>query len=181
MQVTVITPAAPVVSLQEAKQHLRIDHDDEDAVIEMLVQSATDWLDRAWLNRSVGAQTLELRQDSFYAEPQKMPFGPVRSIVSISYLDNIGAEQTLSPWYYELLSNGSLSLSYGASWPSVRSFSDAVRIVYEAGYETVPPVIKTGILLIVGYLYNNREASADQGLYSGFAAGLLMPYRDIQI
>ncbi|OLS51863.1 head-tail connector protein [Rhodovulum sulfidophilum] len=56
--VLVTPPSAPVVSLEDAKMHLRIDHADQDAMIEGLVLAATAHLDgwRGVLGRAIMPQ-----------------------------------------------------------------------------------------------------------------------------
>ena len=53
----------------------------------------------------------------------------------------------------------------GTTWPSGRIEANAVRIRYQAGYpdtaegkSTIPPGLVTGTLLIIGSLWENREA-----------------------
>lgn len=187
MHVTVITPPAAIVSLDDAKLRLRVDHSDDDALITALIAAATSWIDgpTGWLGRSIGQQTLELRTDGFRAKPLQLPFGPIISVTSVKYLDGEGAEQTVAGADYEKLSDGRVVLAPNASWPSTYSNDEAVRVRYVAGYpnvgdpavSTVPEAIKTAVLLMVGYLYENREATTDQALNSGSVRALLSIYR----
>ncbi|RAP39570.1 hypothetical protein BYZ73_19900 [Rhodovulum viride] len=57
--VLVTPPVRPVVSLEDAKTHLQIDHDEQDAMIEGLVLAATAHLDgwRGVLGRAILPQT----------------------------------------------------------------------------------------------------------------------------
>ena len=156
MRVLVITPPAPVVSLAEAKLHLRVDAGDEDTLIEGMVAAATAHIDGpdGWLGRAIGAQTLELRTDVF-RDAMPLPYPPVLEIVSVKHLDGAGEELTLLAAEYEL--RGTLiGSAFGRRWPSVGYHSEAVRIQYRAGYETVPPAIRAAILLMTDDLYRNR-------------------------
>lgn len=68
MTVIVVTPPTVFpVSRDEAKRHLRVDHDDDNDAIDLLIAVATavfDGLDSA-LGRSLLKQTLSLRLDAF--------------------------------------------------------------------------------------------------------------------
>jgi hypothetical protein len=67
MIVNVIEPPGEVISLVDAKKHLRVDHGDDDDYITGLVAAAVAWLDgpAGWLGRALGVQTLELVTDRF--------------------------------------------------------------------------------------------------------------------
>ena len=66
-QTVVVTPPQPLITLDEAKRHLRIDDYDNDLEISGFLQAAVAMVDGpdAWLGRSLGLQTLELRMPSF--------------------------------------------------------------------------------------------------------------------
>lgn len=162
MSVVVIVPPKPIVSLALAKQHLRVDGDDEDELITSYIATAQAAIDGpgGWLNRAIMPQTLELRQDGFYSQDWalggglfawsggwrqeawsswpfhrvQLPFPPLISVVSITYEGVSGADQTLtsSGW---LATDEGVEPSFGASWPGGRLQANAVRIRYRAGYE----------------------------------------------
>jgi uncharacterized phiE125 gp8 family phage protein len=182
MPVVVIDPPEyPVVSLDEAKTHLRVDHDDDDGYIESLVSVATGHIDgpNGWLGRALVEQTLEWRGDGFGYCNLRLAYPPVAEIVSVKYDDGAGIEQTVDPSNYRLVgqpSQPSLALGFGKSWPSARCQEEAVRVRFTAGWPvttegegdeevttwTGPAPIRHAILLMVSELYENREAASDQ-------------------
>jgi hypothetical protein len=177
MFVAVITPAEPVVSVDEAKAHLRVDFDDDDDLIEGLVAAATATLDGpdGVLGRALGTQALEatlegfpgarhlalggLWHSGFNRERHGVPLrcAPVQSIVSVEYLDANGDPQTLPDTVYELTADGRLRLKFGQCWPQTQTHDAPVTVSYVAGYEVLPPPLRAAILLLTGDLYENRE------------------------
>lgn len=101
MSVVVVTPPGQLVSLELAKQHLRIDHDDDDQLIELYLAAAQAMIDGpgGWLGRCVGVQELELRFDGF-----------VTPIWGWNY-DSGGLFWGASPDYYSV---------FNAAWPAGR-------------------------------------------------------------
>jgi uncharacterized phiE125 gp8 family phage protein len=180
----VTAPTIEPVTLAEAKLHLRVDHGDEDALIESLVTSARTHVEhvtsRAFIN-----QTWRLSLDAFPAEI-RLPRPPLSSVTSLQYLDGNGTLQTLSASSYTVDSDaepGRVVEAYATTWPSVRNDIRAVRVTYVAGYgataATVPQPIKQAILLLVGHWYANREAVGTVGSDIAFAVdALLAPFRN---
>lgn len=174
MAVILIDPPSSVVSMEEAKKHLHVDHDDDDELIQGFIDAATAWLDTpaGWLGRALGVQTLELIASGFCTLPDSnsisLPYLPVLEIVSVTYIDIQGAKQQISADAYEL-EIGGLRPVFGSDWPAVRSQSDAVRIRYKSGYakpdpansgtwvNDIPRPIKIAILMLVAQWYAVRE------------------------
>jgi uncharacterized phiE125 gp8 family phage protein len=180
MHVTVITPAAAVVSWAEAQLHLRLDTTTDQTMVEAMIASITGWLSGpgGWLGRSVGSQTLEARFGSFTCSEVVLPCGPVTSISSIKYLDEDGVEQTLSASVYQRLTDGRVVLNLDEEWPDLYDDPEAVRVRYVAG--DTPAAIKAAVLLMVGHLYANREAVVTGTIATALplsVQGLLAPYR----
>ena len=162
MRTFVVTPPAPVVSLDEAKQHLRVSGTGEDALITGYIEAATQTLDGpgGWLGRAIGVQTLEVRFHLLCGTSIKLPFPPVVSLVSVKYLDAGGVEQTADLADFELLGEEVVPAGSSFAWEGASLRREAVRIQYSAGYATTPAPIKAAILLMVGDLYRFRETAS---------------------
>lgn len=189
MTVVVIEPPTVlVVSVEEAKDHLSVDFDDDDVLIEALIKAVTAHLDGpdGWLGRALSPQTLELRIDEFPRCDIRLPYPPLIGIVSVKYDDADGVERTVAPSVYRTVGPASgprLALAYGETWPTPRWQSECVRIRYTSGYngdDGVPAPIKHAILLVMGHLYENREAINIGNIVSEIpmtAQALLSTYR----
>lgn len=177
--VLITPPTVPVVTLEEAKAHLRVDHADDDALIGGMIAAAVGHLDPAgsgWLGRALRPQTWELRLDAFPCGPIHIPYPPLISVESVKYDDADGVERTATVGIdYRVLSGGAwksrLEPIYGGSWPSARCDHEAVRVRYVGGHapaagatpDVLPFQIKAAVLLMVGDLFAFRETVATGG------------------
>ena len=185
MRVLVITPPAPVVTLDEAKAHLRLGGDDggEDTLIAAMIAAATATIDGpdGWLGRAIGVQTLEARLD-LGAWPQliSLSYPPISSIVSVTYLDANRQPVVADAGTYELIGNDVIAIGAPA-WANAWSGAEALRVRFIAGYPEVPAPIRAAILLMVGDLYRFRETASPVQMsevpMSTAPAALLAPYR----
>lgn len=184
MRVLVTTPpAAPVVSLDAAKAHLEIQSGDWDAMIELKLAAAIKHLDgpAGWLGRALGQQTLELRADLFDDCTIDLPFAPVVSVLSLTYLDLNGVEQLLDPSLYEVR-DATILPAWQRAWPAFRHTGEGVRVRYVAGYQQLPEPIAAAILLMVGDLFRFRMTATVEGKsapvpMSATVENLLNPFR----
>jgi uncharacterized phiE125 gp8 family phage protein len=178
--VLITPPTADVLSLADAKTHLRAeDFNDDDVLIGSYIRAAQGEIDPAyggWLGRALRPQTWELRLDEFPCDLIKLRFPPLISIASITYVDPDGDDQTLAAnTEYRIINSGSsgpalIVPAYGESWPSVRSDHESVRVRFTSGYpvadpEGDPPVVDRlpdqivqWMKLRVGDFYEKREA-----------------------
>ena len=158
MAVLVVTPPAPLVSLDEAKLHLRVEGFDEDSLIQGYIVAASAYIDGPFgiLRRAVGFQTLEVRSNVF-SGLDRLPVGPVLAIEEVKYIDTAGVEQTLGDAVYTLAADR-FCLASNARWPSLRGDASGVRVRYTAGFEVVPASIQQAVLLLVGQWYEMRSA-----------------------
>jgi uncharacterized phiE125 gp8 family phage protein len=173
-------PAAPFVTLPEAKAHLRIFHSDEDVYIQALVDAAVGHLDGAQgiLGRCVSEQDWEMTIDRFPCEDAwgrvqaiNLPLPPTISVASVKYDDASHIEQTLTGTRLigAASAGGAFILpAFNTRWPSTDLRQPAsVRVTFTAGYATTPPGIKWAVLLIVSHLYEHREENVDTGAKFG--------------
>lgn len=163
--VRTIAPASEPVTLDEAKLHCRVDHDDDDDLIEGLIAAATGYLD-GWtgiLGRALITQTW--RQDFHcFADRMRLSLLPVASITSVTYYDASNEQQTLDDGVYGLFTDGAgpyVGLKPDQTWPGVYGRRDAVSVTYVAGAAEAPAAIKAAMLLMIGHWYANREAASD--------------------
>ena len=157
-----ITPASIYpVTLAEAKTHLRVDGNDEDALINALIAAATAQAENyTW--RTLMPTVFEYVDDDFDAEIKLDTF-PISSIDSIKYYDVSNTLQTVPAGEYETnLVECPVTIRPKTNyyWPSTYVKYEAVIVRFTAGYASaalVPAPIKQAILMIIGHLYANRE------------------------
>lgn len=173
-------PTSEPVSLEEAKLHLRVDHDDEDARIKSLILTARMTAERR-LQRTLLLSGWTLTCDDF-GTLYELPMAPLVAVTSIGYVDADGTAQVLAPTAYrvDLTSEPGRVVCVG-QWPFTARQPAAVTVIYTAGYALaadVPEPIRQWILLAVGDLYANREASAERPqVPQNFADCLLYPHK----
>lgn len=157
MSVVLITPPEPLLTVADARRHLRIDALDDDATLAALVDAATSHLDgpNGILGRAIGQQTWELRLTEFPSGDIELPFGPAVSVTSIKYDDEDDVEQTVAAEDYTLDTDciDAPVITPVDAWPT----SSAVRVRFVAGYAAVPAAVMQAARLLVGGWYEFRE------------------------
>lgn len=158
-------PGDLAVSIAETKQHLRVDEDDEDSLITSLINAATLHIERATGRRLVVQRwTKSLDQFPESGGAIRLRLVPVISVDEISFIDVNGVRQYLDPAAYELDAQSEAAWvfpAFGYIWPAARERANAVTIKFSSGYGSpndVPADIKAALLLLIGHLYENREA-----------------------
>ncbi len=99
----------------------------------------------------------------------RLPWPPLQSVSSITWLDTAGNLSTVpsSTYIVDTMSEpGRVALAYGQTWPSTSTQGNSispvsgVTVTYVTGYASVtqvPASIKHAILLLVAAWYENRE------------------------
>ena len=159
-------PVTEPVVLEEAKTHLRVEHDDDDSYISDLCRIARQWVEM-YQRRALITQTITL----YLADWPSMIYLPrprLQSVTSIYYTDTGGTNTLLSSSYYTvdtIHEPGRIYEAWSYSWPSARPIDKAITIVYVAGYgdaaANVPDVTKHAIKLLIGHWYENRQTHLD--------------------
>jgi uncharacterized phiE125 gp8 family phage protein len=179
MGVKLITPASDtIISLVDAKAHLRVDHTDDDALIGALIDAVVSYVEgpRGYLARALADQEWDYYLDGFpdrnwnhrTSSEIEIPLPPLIELVGVFYRDSAGAEQEWDAANYivDIASEPArISLASGKCWPSICAGLNAVRIRFRAGYLdnssppafALPAAIKAGLLLYIGTLYENRS------------------------
>lgn len=152
-------PAVEPVTLAEAKAHLRVEDEQDNAYIELLIKSAREHCETV-TRRAFITQTLRLDLDRF-PEEIRLPRPPLSSVSSVSYVDVDGATQTFTDYTVDDYDPARLVPAYGYSWPSTRDVNKAVSVTYVAGYgaagSSVPAPIRQAMLILIAHAFEYRE------------------------
>ena len=191
MSYTVITPASlKALTVQEVKDYLRVDSSDEDTLLGVLIDAATQVAEH-YLGRFLLTTVIEEFYDFFPVyktgvDPFKgdrnivyLSRGPVQSITSLKYVDGNGDEQTVSTDDYrsDLVSEPARIMPEHG-WYGTKDTVNAVIVRYTCGYtqaSDVPANIKVALLLIIGEMYEKRVDSVHR--LPTASEHLLNPYR----
>lgn len=189
MALTEVTaPAAEPVTTAQAKAQIRVDISDDDTLIDGLVTTARQVVETI-TRRALITQTWDWVLDEFPAgDTLVLPLPPLQSVTSITYVDTDGNSGTVSSGDYIVDTDsepGRVVLKTGSTWPSVSlRAANGVTVRFVAGYgsagSNVPQAIRQALLLIVGHLYENREATVGVGNVQTVPMGaeyLLWTYR----
>lgn len=186
-------PALEPVSSTEAELWCRVDVSDDDTIFTDIITAARVYVEN-FTRRQLITATWALYLDQFY-KPLKLPYPPLQSISSITYVDTAGTTQTLAASQYQVDAKtqpGRLTEAYGVTWPSTRDDTyNAVTITYVAGYGTaatsVPLPIKQAMRILIASMYETMRTTGITGtqlqtakLSAGEANAvdsLLWPYR----
>jgi uncharacterized phiE125 gp8 family phage protein len=161
--VVATAPVAEPMTLAQAKAHLRVDDDSQDALIGDHIKTA-----RAHIERLTGlrlyTQTLTLRC-SEWADLAHLPVAPIQSL-TVTYTDTAGATQTLSAAVYEDRLYGlepGLALKFNQAWPDIR-LGSLITVVAVAGFgnaDAQEPAILQAMRLLIGDFFSFRETASE--------------------
>lgn len=154
-------PEAEPVSLEQAKQHLRVDHDDDDLYIEALITAARQYAEkvtrRAFFNQTwirsmdyfpvwnavdrsrVPADRNAWPYPTWYWDKVTidLPHPQLVSVTSITYLDSNGEQQTMPTDAYRVDTSstpGRIVPKPGTIWPFINGYvPGSIKITYIAG------------------------------------------------
>lgn len=182
----VVTPSAhEPVDLDAAKLHLRVTGSADDDLISALISAARKRVeDISW--RTIMPATLSLTLDSWpYGDTIELPAPPLQEVISVQYTTHDGVVKTLSASDYvvdKASTPGRLRLKTDKVWPGDELKElGAIVITYKAGVsatastnqnaheirQLVSPTHRAAMMLIIGHLYENREAIiAGQGVFA---------------
>lgn len=183
---------AQVVTLDEAKAHLRLTHDTEDDTIMAEIDAAISWAED-FAVRPIRRSQYLLTLDDFQMIEHRQSIrilGYVYSVDSVQYRDSNGTLQTIDgpsaspgPAVYEVLKGQHSTLigvASGQSWPALHTYMDAIRVTFTAGWiaTDVPYQIRQAILLKLGSLHRRRAPGDDaDGGIDAAAQALLLPWK----
>jgi uncharacterized phiE125 gp8 family phage protein len=148
------------ISLEDAKQFLRIDGTDDDDLVYSMIKVARQMCEnKTWLviNPSVIRMNFDKEEVTEYMRINKLP---VREIDGVFYKDANGVQQTLLASKYEVdLYSNPVRIRI-LEMPNIGDYMNAFSVEYKAGYSSganVPKPIIQAMKMIMGHLNENRQ------------------------
>lgn len=201
------SPSESVISLNEIKSFLKIDHNDEDTLLEVLIESSTERLED-----EIGFKFIEQEWEIYFdyfskvsdgliftsddgtlssvqarANHLNLPFGKIIQIDSFSTFDDDDNEFMVDSATYQADIHshyGKISLRYGSIWPAtVLRPSNGIKISGLFGISPdaagVPKKIKMAVMELVAAMYEYRGDEYPK--IPATALMLIEPYRRFKI
>jgi len=211
--VLVTAPATEPVTASELRTHLRTDstelpdgeansliaearsHIENETGLAFISQTWRLAIDRwpaggeAWWDGVREMSITELYRSNSL-QSVKLPRWPLASITSITTYDeasNSTSVTTANVFDVDTYRTpGRLTLKRGQTWPVALRASNAIEIVYVAGYANaaaVPAMMKRAVKQLAAFLYSNRGDDCDpaDAYHKSGAAGIMDQFRAVKI
>lgn len=150
------------VTLAEAKNHLRVFHDDDDDSIAAMIGAGVDEFERR-TGRAFSELTGTFQLSEFPAgsDPIFIPRPPLVSVAAITYRDDAGGSQSLDSGEYlvdTISSPAILVPAIETEWPATDGRPGAVSISFTAGVlSQVPASIRQALLVWLDLEYHEHS------------------------
>ncbi|MGL4240182.1 MAG: head-tail connector protein [Beijerinckiaceae bacterium] len=176
-------PATEPLSLPEVKRFLRIDHADDDALVQGLVKAARQRVE-ARTGRALISQTWRIVLDAWpYSGRVALPILPISSVMAVRLLDGLGGSQTVAPPVYNLVAGAEPPVIDCSQIPNPGKPRDGIEIDVTAGYGAaatdVPEPLRQAMRLMVGHAYTaaGPDGRGPAGREPADIDALIAPYR----
>lgn len=160
----VTAPARQPITIAECKAQMRVEHSDDDLIINRFIDTAIAAVD---VTGALGKAMITQTWGEWFAPNPGvigLSLGPVQSVSAIKYYDSDNALQvaTLSDFYVlGTKSRTTIKPKPGKSWPVVFNRDDAIKVEYVIGYgdtpNDVPQTVRHALMMLVAHYYENRE------------------------
>jgi len=182
-------PAVEPLSLAEAKDYLRVAHDDDDAVIAALIASARAHVETQ-TRRALITQTWRHNLDMWPLDDRVLVLpAPLQGLAAVRVYDEAGDAQAidLETFVVDTISAPGVVSFPPWSVPGPGRRHAGIELDTVVGYGDaavdVPPSLKLAIRMLVAHWYENRGVVVDSGAAPPFAtvAELIGPYRVLSL
>lgn len=168
MEVVLSTaPTGEVITLDEAKAHMVVEHTDDDSLIRSLIQMSVDHAESITNRRFLTQTWIAYLEDFPDADEIILPYGQLQSVTSVQYRDDDGDWQTMDTDEYvvdTVREPGRVVLADGEIWPTDTLYPGmSVKVTFVCGYGDQARVDITGVTNASPIV----ATSTDHGLVTG--------------
>ena len=189
MTLEILTPpAVEPVSLADAKAHLRVTYDAEDALITRLLlatrQRVETELGLALITTALRETFSDWGQRLTQRGAARLLRGPLQSVQSIDIADVNGDFDSLDPSRYtaRIATRPGLVASVGGAFPAPQIANGGIRIDYTCGFgdeaSDVPAPLIQAILALTAHAFEHRDAADPP---TALVEPWLAPYRRVRL
>lgn len=163
-----VPPSSEPVTTSLLKSHLRLNTTAEDSLLSMYITSARETFENL-TQRSCLTTTWRLHLDAFPRNVIRLPMAPLQSVTSVTYYDSNDNLVTWDAANYSVDTAREPGRIVPKMWfPDWRFFSvfpplsykrsPKIIVEFVAGWttDTIPTVVKQGILLLAAHYFENR-------------------------
>lgn len=182
-------PATEPVTLAQLRAHVAASGDEDDALLLGYLLAARTWIEE-YLGRAIAPRTVTATFEEWPAgtygngDDAIELLMPVSSVNSITYTAADGSTAAWTDFIVRLSQGGVTRVREraGTSWPTLGN-DPVITLTATAGFDVVPEAIVTGILLLAGYLYADRDgqptgsSATGTGKIPGSIKMLVAPWR----
>jgi len=150
---------ANLITLQQAKDHLKVVYADDDAQIQGMIAAALGALE-GLTGRAIAPRAVAEVIDYFH-DGMALSTVPYQSGIALSYVDAAGTTQVVPNFYFDNRRQPAKLYSIqGAGWPSMPAGRGKATLNYMAGYAAgeVPAPLVQWMLLALGTMYEHRAS-----------------------
>lgn len=145
------------ISLAAAKAHLRVLHEDDDAVITNLILAAVDEFEQR-TGRAFSAITAQLRLSEFPDDAIAIPRPPLQAVSSITYTTSAGVVTMPAGDYVVDATHSPGLITHVSTWPAAIDRPGSIVISFTAGNPAACSArIKNAILLWLDLHYHEQK------------------------
>lgn len=161
------------ITLELARSHLRVDHQDENDLIARYLAASVAWVEN---HTSKLLTRREVTQDyECFGSYMELFYGPNPEAVTIEYTAADAAPQTIAD--AKLVRD---RLFPASTWPTI-STNTPISVTYTAGYETVPADLDAAVLVHLRAQYDEFRTGSDDPAAMHAVEALCRPYRSVRV
>ncbi len=176
------------ISVNDAKDHLRVDLNDDDAYIQSLIDISVAMIEQ-YTRRFYRAADYKVHLDQFPYDYIDLQFGGINEFTGIRYNDAAGTEVILPSADYDVdlkHEPARIYIAKSKTWPTTENAPNSVTISFSAGSENTDNIEKPlvhAMKLLIGHFYENRQTVSDRVHYKMPMAieYLINPYRILEL